>query len=104
MVKRGLTRIVLGLCLLLAGPVTMLIANETGVGDWRTRSNAPLGVAPTPEEHPEALVQIWAARAYGWRGAFGVHSWVAVKPERDLDQLSHHRLARPAGRGWPGAV
>jgi hypothetical protein len=63
MLKRWATRLVLGLCLLLAGPVTMLIANETGVGDWRTRSNAPLGIAPTPEAHPQALVQVWAARA-----------------------------------------
>jgi len=27
-------------------------------------------------------VQVYAARAFGWRGVFGVHSWVAVKPAR----------------------
>ena len=26
-------------------------------------------------------MQVYAARAWGWRGAFGVHTWVAVKPE-----------------------
>ena len=27
-------------------------------------------------------MQVYAARTVGWRGAFGVHSWVAVKPAR----------------------
>lgn len=27
-------------------------------------------------------MQVYAARAFGWRGVFGVHSWVAVKPAR----------------------
>ena len=26
------------------------------------------------------MVQVYAARAWGWRGSFGVHSWIAVKP------------------------
>jgi len=28
----------------------------------------------------EAIVQVYAARAARWRGAFGVHTWMAVKP------------------------
>ena len=31
---------------------------------------------------PEALVQVYAGRAFRWRGIFGVHSWIATK-ERD---------------------
>ena len=27
-------------------------------------------------------MQVYAARAFGWRGVFGVHTWVAVKPPR----------------------
>jgi hypothetical protein len=41
-----------------------------------------VGLAPDPATHPEAVVQVYAARAFGWRGVFGVHSWVAVKPAR----------------------
>jgi len=48
--------------------------------DWRTASRAPVGLAPLPAAHPEAIVQVYAARTVGWRGAFGVHTWVAVKP------------------------
>jgi len=48
--------------------------------DWRTASQQPVGLAPDPASTPEAMVQVYSARAFGWRGIFGVHSWVAVKP------------------------
>ena len=48
--------------------------------DWRTASRQPVGLAPDPATNPEPIVQIYAARAIGWRGWFGVHTWVAVKP------------------------
>ena len=50
--------------------------------DWRTASREPAGLAPDAALHPGAVVQVYAARAFGWRGVFGVHSWVAVKPAR----------------------
>ena len=48
-------------------------------GDWRTASHEPVGTAPDPAKAREAVVQVYAARAFGWRGTFGVHTWVAVK-------------------------
>ncbi len=48
--------------------------------DWRTASRESAGIAPDPATTPEAVVQVYAARAWGWRGSFGVHSWIAVKP------------------------
>jgi len=48
--------------------------------DWRTASREPVGLAPDPAATPEAVVQVYAARAVSWRGYFGVHSWVALKP------------------------
>ena len=53
--------------------------------DWRTASREPVGLAPDPAAHPEAVIQVYAARTVGWRGVFGVHSWVAVKPARAGD-------------------
>ena len=38
------------------------------------------GQAPAADAHPEAIVQVYAARAARWRGIFGVHTWVAYKP------------------------
>jgi hypothetical protein len=49
-------------------------------GDWRTASREPTGLAPDPATTPEAVVQAYAARTVGWKGYFGVHTWVAVKP------------------------
>ncbi len=50
--------------------------------DWRSASREPAGLAPDPALHPEAVVQVYAARTFGWRGVFAVHTWVAVKPAR----------------------
>lgn len=48
--------------------------------DWRTASRSPMGLAPVPSVTPEAVVQVYAARAVRWRGYFGVHTWIAAKP------------------------
>ena len=47
--------------------------------DWRTASQEPVGLAPDPLAFREAIVQVYAARVIGWRGVFGVHTWIAVK-------------------------
>ena len=57
-----------------------LVACQVTARDWRTASSEPVGLAPDPESTQEAVVQVYAARAIGWRGVFGVHTWVAVKP------------------------
>jgi hypothetical protein len=58
----------------------LLVRASALSSDWRTASREPVGLAPDPAATPEAVVQVYAARAVGWRGYFGVHSWVAVKP------------------------
>jgi hypothetical protein len=71
--------VVAGLCLL-AGVVVLVLIARGGTADWRTASREPVGLAPDPARTPEAVVQVYAARAVSWRGYFAVHSWVAVKP------------------------
>ena len=48
--------------------------------DWRTARRDSTGQAPDPQATPEAVIQVYAARAFSWRGAFGVHTWIAAKP------------------------
>ena len=48
-------------------------------GSWRDASRASAGIAPQPADHPEAIVQVYAADAWGWRGWFAVHTWIAAK-------------------------
>ena len=68
--------------LLLVITVVLVLGLLAGArsADWRTASREPVGLAPDPATTREAVVQVYAARAVGWRGYFGVHSWVAVKP------------------------
>lgn len=49
-------------------------------GDWRTASHERVGLAPDPATTREAVIQAYGARTWGWKGYFGVHTWVAVKP------------------------
>lgn len=102
MLKKWIFRTALGLGVLLAGPAAMFVARDTLSQDWRSRSNASIGVAPTPAEHPDAIVQVWAARTVGWRGAFGVHSWVSVKPSQAANWTSYHIIGWRARRGGDG--
>ncbi len=68
--------------LLLAGPLLNLAFGRASIhSDWRTASQRPTGLAPDPAGTPEAVVQAYASRAFGWRGAFADHTWLAVKPE-----------------------
>jgi hypothetical protein len=68
------------LVLFAVGASAFVLAARGAGADWRTASREPVGLAPDPATTPEAVVQVYAARAWGWRGYFGVHSWVAVKP------------------------
>jgi len=48
---------------------------------WSVASTDSLSLAPDPATTHEAVIQVYAARLWGWRGALAVHSWIAVKPE-----------------------
>jgi hypothetical protein len=47
--------------------------------DWRQARRDPSGQAPDPATTPEAVIQVYAARAVGWKGLLGVHTWISVK-------------------------
>lgn len=89
-----------------------------GSSDWRTASRESAGIAPDPSEIKEAVVQVYAARAWSWRGIFGVHTWISVKPT-DAVEFSVYEVIgwrsyrgmsvvsisnRPADGRWFGAM
>ena len=83
------------LLVLVAGPLWTLASGRVPLhGDWRTASHRPTGLAPDPATHREAIVQVYASRAFGWRGAFGVHTWLAAKP-RDAERYTRYEVI-----GW----
>lgn len=85
------------LALLLCGPLlTLAFGNASLHGDWRTASHRATGLAPDPATHPEAIVQVYASRTFGWRGAFAVHTWIAAKPARAAHYVRYEVI------GWRG--
>lgn len=53
---------------------------ETPRKSWATAPRHSSGIAPDPEQWANtAIVQVYAASTYGWRGFFAVHPWVIYK-------------------------
>src|SRR6266705_1674192 len=65
--------------ILVAGAVAAAMVGRVTAQDWRTASQEPVGLAPDPAAARDAIIQVYAARVVGWRGVFGVHTWIAVK-------------------------
>ena len=49
--------------------------------DWREASREPAGMAVDPTTEKRAVIEVYAADAFSWRGWFAVHTWIAVKPQ-----------------------
>lgn len=60
---------------------------------WSTADRSSVGIAPTPQEEPQAMVQVYAARTYGWKGKFAVHSWLAFK-EKNATEYNVYEVVR----------
>ncbi len=48
-------------------------------GDWRSASRESAGIAPDPATTSEAVLHVYGADAWGWRGWFAIHTWIAAK-------------------------
>src|SRR6185503_6066337 len=95
----------------------LAFSGQLGAADWRKASREPAGLAPDPATTPEAVVQVYSARAVSWRGWFGVHTWIAVKPSHAKEFTVHEVIGwrlkrtgtvvvenhRPADGRWYGA-
>ncbi len=92
-------KIVIGLfALVVTGPVLVAFSGEVDFkSHWRTASREPAGIAPHPADHPEAIVLVYAARAYNWRGLFAVHTWIATKGKNEKHYVVHDVVGF---RGW----
>jgi hypothetical protein len=101
-----LTRIsLLSLFFLVGLPLLLVVSGQAQLGrDYRTADRSSAGIAPPAETTPEAVVQIYAARALNWRGIFGVHTWIATKPENATEYTLHHVIGWRVYRDLPAVV
>lgn len=88
-IKWGI-RLLLFLTVLLAGPLFMVACSHTDSGlSWRDADRSSAGLAPRAADAPEALVQVYGARAFSWRGYFAIHTWIATKPRGAASYTVH---------------
>ena len=82
------------LAFLLAGPVLTLAFGKVKLGEpWETADRSGTGIAPEISTS-EAVIQAYSARAFNWRGMFGVHLWISTK-DKDVDHYVVHQVV-----GW----
>lgn len=72
--------LVVFLILTLSGPLFILLTNKIDFrADWRTANRDSVDVTPDPKLMADAIIQVYSARTFNWRGIFAVHTWLAVK-------------------------
>lgn len=61
--------------------------------DWRSANRSSAGIAPDPATETRAVVHVYAARAFRWRGNFSVHSWIATKSAGASEYITYHVIS-----------
>ncbi len=83
------------LVIMFAGPISVLLTGKVQLNkDWQHADRSSAQLAPSPLKTTEAVVQIYAARTFNWRGMFAVHSWIAVKSKNAKHYIIYQSL------GW----
>lgn len=69
--------------------------------DWRSASREPAGIAPNPALEKQAVIEVYAADAFSWRGWFAVHTWIATKAANDPEYTVYEVVGWGVDRGLP---
>lgn len=69
--------------------------------DWRTASRESAGIAPDPAETREAVLHVYGADTWGWRGWFAIHTWIAAKRTGEEAYTIYEVIGWRASRGIP---
>jgi hypothetical protein len=80
--------------------VSCVMPNRDHVPWYEARRDSS-GQAPDPAATPAAVVQVYAARAVGWRGILGVHTWIAVKAANAARFTRYEVMGWGVDRGAP---
>jgi hypothetical protein len=80
--------------------LALLAACSTGK-DWQTASRESAGIAPSPLTTNEAVLQVYGAPTWGWRGWFAVHTWIAAKHTGEPSYTVYEVIGWRLKRGLP---
>ena len=69
--------------------------------NWREASREPAGIAVDPSKQKSAMIEVYTADAFSWRGWFAVHTWIAIKPQNALEYTVYEVVGWRVGRGLP---
>ena len=64
-------------------------------------SRESAGIAPSPAVSNEAVIQVYCARAWGWRVWFAIHTWIAVKRTGEASYTVSDVVGWRGNRGDP---
>jgi hypothetical protein len=93
--------VVLTLLALLVAPHLVAAVRVSGYQHWSQARWDSARIAPDPAAAPEAVIQVYAARAWAWKGVFAVHSWIALKPEGAARYDRYEVVGWGVSRGAP---
>ena len=79
----------------------LLGLTSCSTNDWRTASREPAGMAPNPALTREAVLQVYGAPTWGWRGWFAIHTWIAAKASNDESYTVYEVIGWRQRRGLP---
>jgi hypothetical protein len=79
----------------------LFLLTSCSTQDWRTASRASAGIAPDPATTKEAVLQVYGAPAWGWRGWFAIHTWIAAKPANASGYTVYEVIGWRQRRGLP---
>src|SRR5262249_43068093 len=68
-----------------------VVASTGEAKHWSHARWDSAGLAPDPATTREPVIQFYVARTWGWRGIFGVNSWVVVIP-RDAPRYTRYAV------------
>nr|WP_246545623.1 DUF3750 domain-containing protein [Pelotalea chapellei] len=78
----------------------MLLVGCSSGKDWRTASRESAGIAPDPHLK-EAVLQVYGAPTWGWRGWFAIHTWIAAKRSAETEYTVYEVIGWRLYRGLP---
>ena len=68
------------LIITIVGPLFIWLRGDINFkSDYRTANRQSANLAPNPLTTKEAVIQVYAARAFNWRGLLATHCWIATK-------------------------